>query len=157
MLFCRGFLYKYYWEGFRLICLVFRPCAPKAEPESIVEVDINLVLANDGLLGNGVDDVALLFVWEPRPAVIDVLCSQEDFFFGKLADLHHVKLGLSVRDLVIKLAESVGPRVVLYTESVFVYHPGLVEIVEFLDLSVELLAFGFEDFEKFGLRKESGC
>ena len=122
----------------------------------IVEVDINLVLADDDLFGDGFDDPALLFVRELGPALVEVSCSEDDFFFGKLADLHHVKLGLSGRDLIIKLAESVGPGVVLRTESVLVDHPGLVEVVEFVDLSVELLALGFEDLEKFGLRMDRG-
>ena len=96
--------------------------------------------------------MALFFVRKLGPPLVEVFRSQDDFFFGKLADLHHVKLGLSGRDLVVKLAESVGPRVVLRTESVLVDHPGLVEVVEFVDLSAKLLALGFEDFEKFGLR-----
>jgi len=46
--------------------------------------------------------------------------------------------------------------VVFRTESVFVDHPGLVEVVEFIDLSGELLAFHFEHIKKIGLRMDRG-
>jgi hypothetical protein len=102
----------------------------------VVEVDINLVLTDDDLLGNGFDDAALFFVWQLGPPLVEVSRSQDDFLFGKLADLHHIKLGLGGWDLFIKLAESVGPGVVLRAESVLVDHPGLVEVVEFVDFSI---------------------
>ena len=117
----------------------------------IVEVDFNLVFPDDDLLGNGLDDAPLLFVREPGPTLVEVLCSQEYLFFRKLADLHNVKLGLSGRNLVIKLAESVGPRTILCAESVFVDHPGLIKIVKFFDFGIQFFAFGFENSEKLGL------
>ena len=118
----------------------------------IVEVDLNLVLADDDLLGDGFDDPTLLFLRELGPALVEVFRSQDDFFFGKVADLHHVKLGLSGRDFIVKLAESVGPRVVLRAESVFVDHPGLIKLVEFIDLTAQFLALRFKDFEQIGFR-----
>ena len=88
----------------------------------VVEVDLNLVLADDDLFSNCFDDPALFLVREFGPAFVEVSCSQDDFFFGKPADLHHVKLGLSGRDFFIKLAEAVGPGMVLRAESVLVDH-----------------------------------
>ncbi len=117
----------------------------------IVEIDLNLVLADDDFFGNGFDDMALFFVRELGPPLIEVFRSEDDFFFGKMADLHHIELGLSSRDFFIKLAEAVGPGVILRAESVLVDHSGLVEIMEPVDLPVELLALGFEDPQKFGL------
>lgn len=102
----------------------------------IVEVDFNLIFTDDDLLGNGLDDASLLFVREAGPALIKVFSPEEDFFFGKLADLHDVEFGLNGRNLVVKLAESVGPRTILCTESVFVDHSRLIKIVKFLDLAV---------------------
>src|ERR1700732_597897 len=86
-------------------------------PRGIVEVDFNLVFTDDDLLGNGVDDASLPFVREARPTLVEALCPQEDLFFGKLADLHDVELGLNRRNLVVDLPESVGPRMILCAES----------------------------------------
>jgi len=117
----------------------------------IVEVDLNLVLANDDLLGDSFDDPTLFFIRKLGPPLIEVSRSEDDFFFGKLADLHHIKLGLSGRDFIVKLTESVSPGVVLHAKPVLVDHPRLVEVMEFINLTGKLLALGFEDFEKFGL------
>ena len=113
----------------------------------VVEVDLNLVLSDDDLFGDGFDDAALFFVRKLGPTLVEVSRPKDDFLLGKLTDLHHVKVGLRCRDFIVKLAESVGPGVVLRTESVLVDHPGLVEVVEFVDLSIELLALRFENLE----------
>jgi hypothetical protein len=48
----------------------------------IVEVDINLVLTHDDLLGNSFDDASFFFVRELGPTLVEVPCSQDDFFFA---------------------------------------------------------------------------
>ena len=88
----------------------------------VVEVDLHLVLADDDLLGDGLDDVALLLVRELGPALVQVPGSRDDLLLGQVADLHHVELGLCSRDLFVKLPEAVGTGVILRTESVLVDH-----------------------------------
>src|ERR1700680_2621385 len=124
-------------------------------PRGIVEVDSNLVFSDDDLLGDGLDDASLFFFGEAGPAVVEALCPEEDLFFGKLADLHDVELGLNGRNLVVEPAESVGPRLIFCAKSVFVDHFRLIKIVKFLDCGIEFFAFGFEDFEKlsFGMNE----
>jgi len=120
----------------------------------IVEVDLHLVLADDDLLGDGLDDVALFLVRELGPALVQVPRPHDDLLLRQVADLHHVELGLRSRDLLIELPEAVGPGVILRTESVLVDHPGLVEIVELVDLAAELLALRFKNAEQFRLRMD---
>lgn len=56
-----------------------------------------------------------------------------------------------IPNLVVKLAESVGPRMILCAESVFVDHSRLIKIVKFFDFGIEFFAFGFEHFQKLSL------
>jgi len=64
----------------------------------VVEVDVNFVLSDDDLLGDGFDDVPLLIRREPGPALVEVPRARDDFFFGQVPDLHHIKLGLGSRE-----------------------------------------------------------
>src|SRR6202162_2159345 len=121
-------------------------------PRGVVEVDFNLVFTDDDLLCDGLDDAPLFFVREARPTLVEALCAEEDLFSGKLADLHDVEFGLNRRNLVVELPESIGPRMILCAESVFVDHSRLIKIVKFFDFGIEFFAFGFENFQKFGLR-----
>ena len=71
-------------------------------------------------------------------------------FLGQVRNFEDVDLSLGCRDLVGELIPTFGERFVFRAESGFVDHPGLVEVVELVDLLADLDLLPFEESEKLG-------
>ena len=93
---------------------------------------------------------------EVRPAAVEVPGFGKDFFLRERGDLEDIELRLRFRDLLVEGLCPRCKRVVLGAKSLLVNHPGLVEVVELVDLLGELATLAFKDGQEFGTLADRG-
>jgi hypothetical protein len=85
---------------------------------------------------------------------VEVACLGQGGFLGQVGDSLHVDFRLGGGDPLFELVPADGEGLILLPEPSLVDHPGLVKVVELVDLDRELSVLTFEDFEEVGLLLE---
>lgn len=130
--------------------------AAHTSPATLVPRPLRHVVQSDGhvpgtdrdALSDCLDDLSTLLIRELWPPGVEVTGFPDNFFLRGTRDAEHVKFRLKRRHLVIECHLLSAKRLVLLPESGLVDHPGLVEVVEAVDVSTDPLPLPLRCFKE---------